>query len=92
MASARWRLEQTQSLLFEMPRPEIEFYDEDPWQIDNLAPIPEFQPLIVEHFTMLQAWRASTGDFPPWQRRRADYADRVTGVLYSLELPPMRDE
>lgn len=88
------RLNKAQSLLFETPRPEIEFYDadEDPWQIDNLAPVPEFQPLIAEHFAMLQEWRASTGDFPPWQRRRADYSDRVTGVLYSLQLPPMHDE
>lgn len=88
------RLNSAQSLLFETPRPEIEFYDTagDPWQIDNLAPVPEFQPLIAEHFAILQEWRAATGDFPPWERRRADYADRVTGVLYSLELPPLRDQ
>lgn len=89
MASARWRLEQNAEPAVRDAAPRDRVLR---WQIDNLAPIPEFQPLIVEHFTMLQAWRASTGDFPPWQRRRADYADRVTGVLYSLELPPMRDE
>lgn len=103
-ASPSWRalyrlkqdgqLSEVQRLLFETPRPEIEFYDteEDPWQVANLAPIPEFQPLVAKHFAMLQEWRSASGDFPPWERRRADYADRVTGVLYSLELPAMRDE
>ncbi len=88
------RLNKVQGLLFEAPRPEIEFYDtdEDPWQVHNLASVPEFQPLIADHYAMLQEWRAATGDFPPWERRRADYADRVTGVLYSLEVPPLRDE
>ena len=88
------RLSEAQRRLFETPRPEIEFYDTiaDPFEIDNLAGRPESQELIAQHFALLQEWRKATRDFPPQRRRRADYADRVTGALYSLEIPPMYDE
>jgi N-sulfoglucosamine sulfohydrolase len=85
------RLTKAQGLLFEAPRPEIEFYDteQDPWQLENLAARPDYQPLIAEHYAMLEEWKDSTDDFPPHKRRRAGYADRVTGVLYSLDVPAM---
>ena len=88
------RLTETQRQLFRAPRPEIEFYDTvaDPFETENLASRPEFRDSIAAHFERLQEWRGSTGDFPPQKRRRADYGDRVTGVLYSLEVPPMIDE
>jgi arylsulfatase A-like enzyme len=87
------RLAESQRSLFDAPRPEIEFYDTewDPFELDNLAARPEHQARIAEHFALLQEWRRSTGDFPPERRRRAGYADRVTGVLYSLDVPPMID-
>jgi N-sulfoglucosamine sulfohydrolase len=87
-------LSDAQRSLFQAPRPEIEFYDTiaDPFEIDNLAGQPKFQTLIAEHFAMLQEWRNATGDFSSERRRRADYADRVTGVLYSLDVPPMYDD
>jgi arylsulfatase A-like enzyme len=90
----RGQLTREQSLLFAVPRPEIEFYDtdEDPWELENLAPRPEYQEAIAEHFAILQQWRSATADFPPEKRRRAGYVDRVTGVLYSLDIPPMFDE
>jgi arylsulfatase A-like enzyme len=103
-ASPSWRalyerkrnggLTEAQALLFDVPRPEIELYDtvEDPWEIRNLAAEPDYQPQVAEHYALLQEWRAATGDFPARKRRRGDYADRVTGVLYSLELPPMYDD
>jgi len=83
-----------QSLLFEAPRPEIEFYDteHDRWELDNLTARPEYQQAIAEHFSILQEWRTTTGDFPPEKRQRAGYVDRVTGVHSSLELPPMFNE
>ncbi|HEU5482603.1 MAG TPA: sulfatase, partial [Sphingomicrobium sp.] len=61
------RLTHAQRMLFETPRPEIEFYDteQDPWEIENLAARPEHQPRIAEHYALLQEWRTSTGDFPP---------------------------
>jgi N-sulfoglucosamine sulfohydrolase len=87
------RLTNAQRALFEVPRPEIEFYDteRDPFEVENLAARPEFQARIAEHYALLQDWRRTTGDFPPERRRRAGYADRVTGVLYSLDVPPMID-
>jgi arylsulfatase A-like enzyme len=88
------RLTRQQSLLFETPRPEIEFYDteRDQWELENLAPRPEYQEAIAEHFSILQQWRTATGDFPPEKRQRAGYVDRVTGVLYSLDIPRMFNE
>jgi N-sulfoglucosamine sulfohydrolase len=103
-ASPSWRalyarkqsgqLTKTQSLLFEVPRPEIEFYDceRDPFEVDNLAARPEYQASIAKHFSLLEEWRKATHDFPPERRRRAGYVDRVTGVLYSLDIPPMFNE
>ncbi|MEX2495773.1 MAG: sulfatase [Woeseia sp.] len=88
------RLTEAQSPLFKTPRPEIEFYDtdEDPWELNNLASQPAYHEAIAAHFSMLQEWRAATGDFPPHKRRRAGYVDRITGVLYSLDVPPMFNE
>jgi N-sulfoglucosamine sulfohydrolase len=87
------RLAESQRQLFDVPRPEIEFYDteRDPFELENLAARPEHQARIAEHFALLEDWRKATGDFSPERRRRAGYADRVTGVLYSLEVPPMID-
>jgi arylsulfatase A-like enzyme len=87
------RLAESQRPLFGVPRPEIEFYDTetDPFELDNLAARPDHQARIAEHFALLQDWRKATGDFPPERRRRPGYADRVTGVLYSLEVPLMID-
>lgn len=88
------RLTDTQRPLFEAPRPEIEFYDtrNDTWELENLAADPRYQEEIAAHFSMLKAWMAATGDFPPERRRRAGYVDRITGVLFSLDVPPMFNE
>ena len=88
------QLTEEQRLLFDAPRPEIEFYDteNDLWELENLAARPEHREAIAEHFALLQEWRETTGDFPPERRRRAGYVDRVTGVLYSLDVPPMFNE
>lgn len=85
------RLSAAQRRLFAVPRPEIEFYDtlEDPWEIDNLAGLPEHKAALREHFALLEAWREETGDFPPTRRRRGDHTDRVTGVHFTTEIPPM---
>lgn len=87
-------LTEVQAALFESPRPEIEFYDleEDPWELQNLAEQSEYHETIARHFEMLQQWRITTGDFPAHKRRRAGYVDRITGVLYSLDVPPMFNE
>ncbi|MGH8221595.1 MAG: sulfatase-like hydrolase/transferase, partial [Woeseiaceae bacterium] len=88
------RLTRAQGLLFQVPRPEIEFYDSerDRFELDNLAARPEYQASIAEHYSILAEWRQATRDFPPEQRRRAGYVDRISGVLYSLDVPPMFNE
>ncbi|WP_374764052.1 sulfatase family protein [Yunchengibacter salinarum] len=81
-----------QARLFEVPRPEIEFYDleADPWEVTNLAGDPAYRALIRDHFAELARWRESTGDFPPHERRRAGHTDRVTGVYFGDSIPPQR--
>ncbi len=76
------KLTPAQSLLFEVPRPRIEFYDleNDPWELHNIASVPENKKIVQEHYKVLQEWQNETGDFPPSTRRRADNFDRITGV------------
>jgi arylsulfatase A-like enzyme len=89
----RGQLSRAQARLFEVPRPEIEFYDlrADPWELVNLAGEPAHRETLREHFAMLERWRIETGDFPPSRRRRADNTDRINGVLFSPSVPPMTD-
>jgi arylsulfatase A-like enzyme len=90
----RGQLTDAQRLLFEAPRPEIEFYDleNDSWELRNLAAEPQYQEEIAIHYSMLREWMVATNDFPPRRRRREGYVDRVTGVLFSLDVPPMFNE
>lgn len=87
------RLNAAQQQLFEVPRPEIEFYDlaEDPWELNNLAGEPEYRDRLQAHFAELAKWRETTGDFPSHKRRRNGHTDRITGVFFSDVIPPMRD-
>jgi N-sulfoglucosamine sulfohydrolase len=87
------RLTAAQSRLFEVPRAEIEFYDlaHDPWELVNLAGEPGYRERLQAHFAELAEWRKMTGDFSPHKRRRDGHTDRVTGVLFSKVIPPMRD-
>ncbi len=87
------RLNAAQSRLFEVPRPEIEFYDleEDPWELVNLAAEPEYREPLQAHFAELAQWREQTGDFPPHRRRRDGHTDRITGRFFHNVIPPMRD-
>lgn len=86
-------LSREQALLFQAPRPQIEFYDleRDPWEVDNLAGRPEYRDRLREHFKVLSEWRERTGDFPPDRRRRAGHTDRIRGVFFSDTIPPMTD-
>lgn len=87
------RLNAAQRRLFEVPRPEIEFYDlaNDPWELVNLAGEPDYRQRLQSHFVELAKWREETGDFPAHKRRRDGHTDRITGVFFSKVIPPMRD-
>jgi arylsulfatase A-like enzyme len=83
-----------QSRLFEVPRPRIEFYDlsNDPWEVSNVAAHPDYWQMARELATVLDSWMEETGDFPPHKRVRDDHTDRMTGVWFSDEIPPMRNK
>lgn len=86
-------LTHAQSRLFEVPRPRIELYDlqEDPWEVHNVAASPEHWQKARELALQLNDWREETGDFPAHLRIRDDHTDRMTGVMFSKERPPLRN-
>jgi arylsulfatase A-like enzyme len=86
-------LTHAQSRLFEVPRPRIELYDlqEDPWEASNVAADSAYWQKARELAQRLDEWSKNTGDFPPHVRIRADHTDRMTGVWFSKEIPPMRN-
>lgn len=72
--------------IFQCPRPMIELYDleKDPFELNNVADLPEYLPVVREHALQLEKWQKKTKDHPHWKRRRGDQSDRITGApLYS---------
>lgn len=88
-AKEQEQLTDAQALVFQVPRPEIEFYNvkEDPWELNNLAYDARYRKKIQQHYTALQQWQQQTNDFAPHYRRRYDNTDRVTGTMYLLGVP-----
>lgn len=86
-------LNHAQSRLFQVPRPRVELYDleKDPWEVNNVAAHPYYWQIARELSAQLDDWMEETGDFPPHMRVRDDHTDRVTGVWFSNEIPPMRN-
>ncbi|MDX1636899.1 MAG: sulfatase [Balneolaceae bacterium] len=87
-------LTHAQSRLFEVPRPRIELYDlqEDPWEVNNVAADSAYWQKARDLSRVLDRWIRDTGDFPPYKRVRDDHTDRLTGVRFSSEQPPMRNK
>ena len=81
---AEGKLNEDQMLVFQTPRPVIEFYNtkDDPYELNNLAYKAEYRPLIREHFAALNKWMEETDDFDPHYRRRYENTDRVTGTMF----------
>lgn len=88
------KLKPEQMLVFQVPRPEIEFYDvvNDPEEFHNLAYDAAYRPLIQKHFKVLHEWMEDTDDFPPHYRRRYDNTDRVTGTHFRIGEPDSYNE
>ncbi|MEX0599709.1 MAG: hypothetical protein WD205_03630, partial [Rhodothermales bacterium] len=82
-----------QARLFEAPRPRIEFYDleKDPFELDNVAAHADYWQTARELAAVLDEWIDETNDFPPHVRVRDDHTDRMTGVWFTPEIPPLRN-
>ncbi|MEO0550791.1 MAG: sulfatase [Pseudomonadota bacterium] len=82
-----------QSRLFEAPRASIEFYDllADPGEYVNQAANPEFAAQVSALSAELRAWRVRTNDHEPTERRRGNNVDRITGIKFQPETPPLYD-
>jgi len=87
-------LSPAQARLFETPRPAVEVYDlkNDEWEIHNVAGTAQYDATTDTLTQRLHQWQQETEDFPPTERTRADHTDRVTGVWYRHEIPPMRNK
>lgn len=83
-----------QARIFQVPRPRVELYDleHDPWELNNLAGHPDYAEIGGKLLRVLDDWIKETGDFPPYLRRRDDHTDRITGIRFSFDIPPMYNE
>jgi N-sulfoglucosamine sulfohydrolase len=87
------RLTAAQRRLFEVPRARLELYDltADPWELLNVAADPRYAAEVRELALMLQAWAEESDDFPAAYRIRDDNTDRITGLLFTPKIPPLRN-
>ena len=87
-------LSEAQKLIFQVPRPEYEFYDliNDPMELHNLINSNEYNNEIKQLKLTLEGWREKTNDFSPQERRRKDNTDRITGVKFDNTRLPDRKE
>jgi N-sulfoglucosamine sulfohydrolase len=87
------RLTPAQRRLFEAPRARLELYDLqlDPWELRNVADRPAYAATVRELAAALERWMEGTDDFPAAYRVRDDNTDRVTGVQFNTNIPPLRE-
>lgn len=86
-------LTKEQLQIFTTPRPMVELYDlqNDPHELNNVADIQEHVRegrIMAKQFIQ---WQKETMDHSPWERKRADKNDRVTGFLLFDEIPEIRE-
>jgi arylsulfatase A-like enzyme len=83
-----------QKQLFIAPRSMIELYDleNDPFELDNIADIPQHIPEGRKLARLLVQWQKDTDDHPFWKRKRADTNDRISGFRLFDEIPELRNE
>ncbi|MDG2389577.1 MAG: sulfatase [Planctomycetaceae bacterium] len=77
---AAGKLPKSQSICFEAPRREWEFYDldSDPFEMNNMIDDPNYEKPVNKLKAALARWQKETNDVLP-DERRADGFDRVTG-------------
>ena len=86
-------LTRAQRRLFEVPRARLELYDlaADPWELTNVAGDPAYADEVRRLARVLEEWIESTDDFPAAYRVRDDNTDRITGVPFPPNIPPLRN-
>jgi arylsulfatase A-like enzyme len=74
-------------------RARIELYDlaRDPWELRNIADDPAYAGEVRDLAEVLQEWVEQSGDFPAAYRVRDDNTDRITGVPFTTNIPPLRN-
>lgn len=80
------KLSSAQSDVFFIPRPAEELYDvkRDPYQLVNLASLPEFKDQLINMRKQLKDWQEKTSDTTPAQLT-PDWFDRETGTPLQIE-------
>ena len=76
------KLNATQSLFFEFPRPSVELYDlqKDPGELNNLAFKAEYLEVERKLMQKLRKWQKETNDIEPKDKEKPDGFDRITGM------------
>jgi hypothetical protein len=62
----------------------------DPWELRNLADDPRYAGEVRRLSRILQQWMMGSDDFPAAYRIRDDNTDRITGVQFNTNIPPLR--
>ena len=77
--------------IFQCPRAMVEIYDleKDPYELNNVADLPEYREIGEKLAAKLVKWQKDTQDHPWWKRRRSDQNDRITGFPLFKTRPPM---
>jgi arylsulfatase A-like enzyme len=86
---AQGKLATAQMCCLEVPRPVEELYDiiNDPYELINLATLPEYESKLNDMRTRLDRIRVATKDFVP-ERRTPDDFDRTTGLPTEFRIRP----
>jgi heparan N-sulfatase len=85
------KLTENMKQIFQCPRAMVEIYDleKDPYELNNVADLPEYREIGEKLAAKLVKWQKDTQDHPWWKRRRSDQNDRITGFPLFKTRPPM---
>ena len=87
------KLPEHQMGFFKMPRAEEELYDcqNDPYELKNLAKLPEYAAILKELRDELTKWQKETNDLIP-KKRTLDEFDRFTGEATDARVRPRKSK
>ena len=87
------KLPEHQMGFFRVPRPVEELYDckNDPYELNNLAKLPEYSAILKELREKLVTWQKDSKDFIP-KKRTLDEFDRITGEATDARVRPRKSK